>query len=518
VTDDKRLRTVRVPEQVEPLFLRAQDYVSRYFSDRVDDPEHGTISISGERYILLRAAAMSVDFFDLVMSLYQDKGEDEARSVAKNLLFDIAHAIGRADARAYEEKMGVTEPIEKLSAGPVHFSFSGWAFVDILPDSRPAPDETYFLIYDHPYSFESDSWVRRGRSSPVPVCIMNSGYSSGWCEQSFGLPLVAAEVECVAAGGARCRFIMAPPSRIEAHLEEHARRSQGTDARPVVSGAAPVAVPEFFQRKRMEEALRSSHEMLERRVQERTAELLAANEQLRREVAERRRAEEARDHFLSVAAHELKTPLTSLRGFSQLLLRLTDTRGPADGRRLRQALATIEQQSVKLSRLVAQLLDVSRLESGRLVLEPQPTDIVALCTASVESARASTQRHSIEVHAEGPITVSADPLRLEQVLTNLLDNAIKFSPGGRVDVRLVRSGPAVEIAVSDEGPGIAPEHRERIFERFYQAHPDRLGGMGLGLHISREIVDLHGGSMRVEQPDHAGTRVVVRLPGPEVDQ
>jgi two-component system cell cycle sensor histidine kinase/response regulator CckA len=512
VSHDQRLRTVRVPEQMEPLFLRAQEYVSRYFSDRVHDPEHGTFSISGERYIQMRAAAMSVEFFDLVMSLYQDQGEDQARSVAKNLLFDIAHSIGRADARAYERNMGVTDPIEKLSAGPIHFSYSGWAFVDILPESRPAPDESYFLVYDHPYSFESDSWLRKGRTSPVPVCIMNAGYSSGWCEESFGLPLVAAEVECLAAGGQRCRFIMAPPSRIEEHLRERSRGGQ-QDAVPVGSGAARVSVPEFFQRKRMEDELRQSHETLERRVQERTAELVAANEQLRREVAERRRAEEARDHFLSVAAHELKTPLTSLRGFTQLLLRLTETRGPVDPRRLRQALSTIEQQSVKLSRLVSQLLDVSRLEAGRLVLEKRPTDVVQLCATAVEAARATSDRHRIELRAAGPTLVAADSLRLEQVLTNLLDNAVKFSPqGGQVEVAVVAQGPDVVIAVTDEGPGIPPEHRARIFERFYQAHVDKVGGMGLGLHISREIVDLHGGRMWVEDGPRRGARLVVLLP------
>src|SRR5262245_17828105 len=146
------LRTVRVPEPFAPLFRRAQDYVERYFRGKAFSPHHGTISISGERYILLRAASMSVEFFDLVMSLYGDKGPDEARDVARNLLFDVAHAIGKADAQAFHRKMGVADPIEKLSAGPIHFSYSGWAFVDISPESRPSPDEDYFLIYDHPYS------------------------------------------------------------------------------------------------------------------------------------------------------------------------------------------------------------------------------------------------------------------------------------------------------------------------------------------------------------------------------
>ena len=283
------LSTVKVPSTFAPAFAAAQAYVSRYFADRQEQPEKGTISISGERYILVRAASMSVEFFDLVRSLYQDKGPEEARTVASNLLFDTAHAIGKADARAFHEKMGVKDPIERLSAGPIHFAFSGWAFVDILPESRPTPDQDYFLVYDHPFSFESHAWRSHKRTSPVPVCVMNAGYSSGWCEESFGLPLVAAETECLAAGGTRCRFVMAPPARIEEHLARLAAKGGSGRPRP----APAVSVPEFFQRKRLEDELQRSHEGLESRVHERTADLEAANARLRAEIAERKAAEEA---------------------------------------------------------------------------------------------------------------------------------------------------------------------------------------------------------------------------------
>jgi PAS domain S-box-containing protein len=278
-----------VPHAFAPVFAAAQAYVARYFSDRQENPEKGTISISGERYILVRAASMSVEFFDLVRSLYEDKGAQAARTVASNLLFDTAHAIGKADARTFHEKMGVQDPIERLSAGPVHFAFSGWAFVDILPDSHPSPDEDYFLVYDHPFSFESHAWRAQNRTSQAPVCVMNAGYSSGWCEESFGVPLVAVEMECLAAGGSRCRFIMAPPSRIEEHLARLAKKRRVGR----LPSASKVSVPEFFQRKRMEDELRRSYESLESRVQERTAELQAANERLRAEIAERKAAEEA---------------------------------------------------------------------------------------------------------------------------------------------------------------------------------------------------------------------------------
>ncbi|MFN7941094.1 MAG: EAL domain-containing protein [Thermoanaerobaculia bacterium] len=282
-----RLSTVRVPSEIAPAFLQAQEYVARYFQDRVHRPDEATISIAGERYVLLRAASMSVEFVELVMSLYPERGPTEARSVANNLLFDLAHAIGKADAHRFHEKMGVSDPVARLSAGPIHFAFSGWASVDIHRESRPSPDENYLLIFDHPFSFESHAWLAKGRTSEVPVCIMSAGYSSGWCEESFGMPLVSAEIECVAAGGAHCRFIMAPPSRIEEYLARHV---PGTRARR--ASAPAVAVPEFFQRRRLEEELRQANERLEARVRERTAELSQSNQRLRHEIAERRLAEE----------------------------------------------------------------------------------------------------------------------------------------------------------------------------------------------------------------------------------
>jgi diguanylate cyclase (GGDEF)-like protein/PAS domain S-box-containing protein len=275
----ERLTTVNVPAQFEAPFLRAQEYVARYFAHRVEQPDTATIAIAGERYVLLRAASLSVEFVELVTKLYQDKGAIEARSVANNLLYDLAHAIGKADARSFQRKMAVHDPIDNLSAGPIHFAFSGWAFVDISAESRPSPDENYYLLYDHPYSFESHSWLAKGRCSDVPVCIMNAGYSSGWCEESFGVPLVAVEVECLACGGEHCRFIMAPPARIEAHLAEYARRHGVSAASAAHVHAA--AVPEFFQRKRLEDELRRANDELEVRVRTRTRELECATEQLR---------------------------------------------------------------------------------------------------------------------------------------------------------------------------------------------------------------------------------------------
>jgi signal transduction histidine kinase len=311
---------------------------------------------------------------------------------------------------------------------------------------------------------------------------------------------------------------MAPPSRIESHL---ARYASGDGGRMPGSRAASrggsVSIPEFFQRKRMEDELRTSHESLERRVAERTAELLAINDRLRLEILERKRAEEARDEFLSVAAHELKTPLTSLRGFVQVLLRQSEKGSPADPVRLTQALRTIDEQTQKLSRLVAQLLDVSRIDAGRLVVDTKPLNLVTLVEDAVAAARTRCGGHLVSLRAPTSLLAPVDPLRFEQVLTNLLENAIKFSPaGGRVDVAVRRDGGQALIAVTDHGVGVPPEHRDRIFDRFFQVpQGGSVAGMGLGLYISRQIVELHGGRLTAEFPPEGGTRLLVALPAPE---
>jgi PAS domain S-box-containing protein len=224
----------------------------------------------------------------------------------------------------------------------------------------------------------------------------------------------------------------------------------------------------------------------------------------------------AREDFLSVAAHELKTPVTSLRGFAQLTLRALDQDGELDRTRLRHALMVVNQQSDKLRRLVAQLLDISRIQSGRLALELRPVDVGEMVAEVVTAMQNQSQSHTLQVVGNDLPRMNIDALRVEQVLTNLLDNAIKYSPqGGAIDIAL--STPDVdhaEIAIRDHGPGILPDHRAHIFERFYQADevPSNAAGMGLGLYISREIVELHGGAIRAEFPDDGGARFVITLP------
>ena len=252
-------KTVNVPEGVRGVFDKSEEVVAQYFSHFKTEPSKGRITIDDQRYLLVRASALSHEFFDTIKNLYEDRGELEAVHIGRNFLFDIAHMIGMSDAKNFHSRMGVNNPIEKLSAGPIHFAYSGWAYVEILPDSNPVPDENYFLIYNHPYSFESDSWIRAGKHSDLPVCIMNCGYSSGWCEESFGLSLTAVEITCKAKGDEHCTFIMAPPHKIPEYLEKYSKgKVTGNDG-----GKNSYDIPTFFERKKTEEELKSAHQFLD---------------------------------------------------------------------------------------------------------------------------------------------------------------------------------------------------------------------------------------------------------------
>jgi PAS domain S-box-containing protein len=234
---------------------------------------------------------------------------------------------------------------------------------------------------------------------------------------------------------------------------------------------------------------------------------------------EAREAISIRDEFLSVAAHELKTPMTSLRGYAQLLGREFERGDVPNPERARRAASTIQVQADKLARLVAQLLDISRLESGKLAIERKPTNFSQLVREVVDAARPQLKDHALMALLPEDLWLSVDPLRMEQVVTNLVDNAIKYSPeGGRIDVTLEADEERgqVRLAVRDRGLGVPEEHRAHIFDRFYQAHAGgpltSMAGMGLGLYISRQIVELHGGEIAAEFPDERGTRFIVSLP------
>lgn len=224
-----------------------------------------------------------------------------------------------------------------------------------------------------------------------------------------------------------------------------------------------------------------------------------------------------RDQFLSIAAHELKTPMTSILGTSQLLLRRAERgRGTIEPRDM-TSLRLLITQTQRLNRLVDSLLNIARLEAGQLTIEKDQVDIVALARRVVEEINMAFDTHTIELHSpEEHLLVSGDELRLEQVLQNLLQNAIKYSPdGGTIQLGLEQEGEQARISVTDQGVGIPSNALPQLFSRFFRAeNPEgrRISGIGLGLYVVKEIVTLHGGKVEVKSTEGQGSTFTVSLP------
>ncbi len=221
---------------------------------------------------------------------------------------------------------------------------------------------------------------------------------------------------------------------------------------------------------------------------------------LEERMAREQAAQRIKDDFLSIVSHELRTPLTSIQGYSQLLEARLAADLDTESKEMAH-LRVIRSQVGRMRRLVDDLLDVSRIDRrGAVSIETVDFD---LANEVREAAARIAREHSdrpVEVTTSGSLSVHADRDRIEQVLSNLLENAVKYSPdGGPIRVTAEGRGGEVEVRVADTGIGIAPEHRDNVFERFYQADGDsgqrRFGGLGLGLYISRAIIDAHGGRM-----------------------
>jgi signal transduction histidine kinase/CheY-like chemotaxis protein len=226
-------------------------------------------------------------------------------------------------------------------------------------------------------------------------------------------------------------------------------------------------------------------------------------------------ANRAKDEFLGVVSHELRTPLSAILGWSQLLGR-DKVVNPAI---LSKGLAVIERNSRAQVKLIEDILDVSRIISGKLRLELRPIDLDGILRAAVEVIRPAAEAKGVSLRAAGSpgAVVLGDPDRLQQVLWNLLSNGVKFTPsGGQIDIAVDRVGRNVRITVLDSGKGIDPDFLPYVFERFRQADSSttrRHGGLGLGLAIVRHVVELHGGSVRALSGGHdRGATFVIKLP------
>ncbi|MEX2483426.1 MAG: histidine kinase dimerization/phosphoacceptor domain -containing protein [Brumimicrobium sp.] len=235
-----------VPESFESVFSKIQNKFAKHFKSLKINQQKGQISINGERYLLVRSSSFSFDFFQGLIKILEEYKNDWAFELASEMMFDIAHIIGKKDAQRYHEMLDLKNDLDKLSAGPIHFAFAGWAVVEILPESKPESNDNFYLKYRHKFSFEAEAWIKSGKIPSQSVCAMSAGYSSGWCEQSFGIPLTAVEISCEARKDDACIFIMAPPSKISNYIDNDKAKK----------------TPSFFKNNIIKEKLQEKEEQL----------------------------------------------------------------------------------------------------------------------------------------------------------------------------------------------------------------------------------------------------------------
>lgn len=232
------------------------------------------------------------------------------------------------------------------------------------------------------------------------------------------------------------------------------------------------------------------------------------------DISERRRLEQAKDEFLAVTSHELRTPVTSLLGYTTLLVKRAEQSDWSD--RDLHALRMIEGQAKRLTQLINGLVDVSRVHTGTIELRMQVVDLRTVIEQAAATARAGAIDHTIFVDTPAePVLVSGDPHRLNQVVLQLIGNALKYSPwGGSVELRVWADG-AGYVAVTDDGIGIPEAAIPWLFDRFYRApnvDSDRISGLGIGLYLAKELVVAHHGEIRVQSTSGDGTTFEIKLP------
>jgi signal transduction histidine kinase len=253
-------------------------------------------------------------------------------------------------------------------------------------------------------------------------------------------------------------------------------------------------------------------------------------EESQRQRAELERLDREKDEFISIISHELKNPLASIKGYAGLLQRRA--RKDKSLQAAVKGLEVIEQQVNRMSTLLDQLRDVSQIGMDRFMIEPAAQDLAELTQRIALDMQATTTEHQIELRLHNdPLICAIDEFRMSQVLGNLISNAIKYSPaGGAIEVDVFRSalpphlpldlanGPWAVVTVSDQGIGIPADVQERLFQRFFRAPntKGRISGMGLGLYITREIVQRHNGYIWVESVEGRGSTFGVALPLSEV--
>lgn len=210
------MRAAEVPPELSSVFEKARESVKEYFDSLKSMPARGRVEVSRDRFILARTDSLSLVLRNVLTEIYGEHGSDQ-------LLYAFGKAVGRTEARKFFDKFGLKDPLEKFGFGPTYFSFSGWAFVNLLYPTNPVADETFLLVFANQQSFEAEGFLSEGEKTQKAICHINAGYLTGWCEESFGIPLETRELFCSARGDALDLFLMAHRKKILTAAENATR-------------------------------------------------------------------------------------------------------------------------------------------------------------------------------------------------------------------------------------------------------------------------------------------------------
>jgi signal transduction histidine kinase len=436
-----------------------------------------------------------------------------AQSLDRARIYAIEHqarlraeqASERADLLAHMSQLLVSSldypaTIQKV-ADLVVPRLADWCVVDILEsDGTPTMTAAHRDPAQVRWAFELREIYPIDMSEPVGMPqVIRSGKAELYAEISDDLLQATAKTpeELAILRAVGYRSVMITPLR----------------ARGRVLGAVTFVTTETERRYRADD-LAFAQDIADRAAVAIDNAMLYSGAQQARETAEA--AVQLRDQFLSVAAHELKTPLTSLQLQVQLIQRRAAKAGSGDERD-RRALKVMTDQMRRLDRMIGTLLDIARIEHGQLNIAGAPLDLDDLAQRVIAEIQPTTDIHLISYSCiGGPTVVMGDELRLEQVLQNLLQNAIKYSPnGGPIAVELRGDGSAVRLQVSDSGIGVPQAEIPQLFNQFYRAanaDVKRISGLGIGLYVVREIIRMHGGAVEATSREGAGSAFSVTLP------
>ncbi len=201
------MRAAEVPPEMLDVFEKAKESVKAYFDGLHVNPGRGRVEVDRDRFILARTDSLAFVLRGVLEEIYGDHGSDQ-------LLYSFGKAVGRTEARKFFDRFGLQDPMAKFGFGPTYFSFSGWAFVNLLYPTNPKPDETFLLVFANQQSFEAEGFQAERKTTQKPICHITAGYLTGWCEESFGIPLETRELFCSAKGEGLDLFIMTHRKRI----------------------------------------------------------------------------------------------------------------------------------------------------------------------------------------------------------------------------------------------------------------------------------------------------------------